>query len=222
MAVPLAVPIALGGAEFLKWLNNKSATNSAADRQFAALDKAQGAIQSASDKAMGYQQTYLENAGKDFNQLRGLVQSGYFQTPYPKSFQPQNFAFNPSQGTANFSPSSYTPMGLPTMPQFQAPAPQAAPQSLPPAPSSFPIPTSPNMGAIQNFPQNPPANVTMPNRNQVPPPVLQNMDPNGTMFRSVNQPLTLQERMEIMRRGRGSSPYIPGYNFQGGLLGGRV
>ena len=178
MADPVTAAVALGGAEFLKWLFNSKATSTATDRQYAALDKAQGAIQGAADKAMGYQKPYLENAGRDHAQMRGLVQSGFFQQPYgksftPQQFSPQGFGFNPSQGSASFTPwqgtlNGYQPTALPSMPQM-APPPQAAPASAgamvrpnatPQALSEWSI----NAGAqqAQNFPQNLPPQMVRP------------------------------------------------------------
>jgi hypothetical protein len=131
MPVPLAIPLAVGGAAFLKWLAGNSANNTAMDRGYDALNKAQGAIEDYSNKAVALQQPYLQNAGADYARQRGLVQSGYYQTPYGQSFTPQQntpqgFSFNPSQGSASFSPfqglvNSFTPQGLPPMPNFPAP-----------------------------------------------------------------------------------------------------
>lgn len=108
MPVPI-LPIALGGLAFLNWLNQRSAGNTAADRQSAALDKAQGAITEGKDKALELFKPYMQNAGQDFNQMRGLVQGGFFQQPSgakftPQQFQQSGFNFNPSQGSASFQP----------------------------------------------------------------------------------------------------------------------
>jgi hypothetical protein len=129
------VPVALAGAAFLQWLNSRNATNTAADRQSAALDKAQGAITQGKDQALGLFKPYLENAGRDYGQLRGLVQSGFFQQPYQKSFQgqsfsPGNFSFDPKQASANFAP--WKPQGGPAGFQAQA-LPSLPPMAQPPA-----------------------------------------------------------------------------------------
>jgi hypothetical protein len=174
---PLTGAAVLGGAEFLKWLFNRSATNTATGKQYAALDKAQGAIQGAADKAMGYQQPYLENAGRDHAQMRGLVQSGFFQQPYgksftPQQFNPQGFSFNPSQSSASFTPwqgklDGYQPTALPTMPQMAPPpsvgatsaGPMMRPNATPQALSEWTM----NAGAqqAQQFPQNMPSTMAM-------------------------------------------------------------
>ncbi len=80
--MPLFDPVSLtvmGGLAFLNYLSNRSATNSAADKQYEALEKAQGAITQGKDKALELFAPYLKNAGKDYEQQRGLVQSGFYQ-----------------------------------------------------------------------------------------------------------------------------------------------
>lgn len=141
--------IATGAASFLKWLIGQNANSDATSQGYAALDKAQGAIQGAADKAIALQQPYLQNAGADYARQRGLVQSGYFQTPYgqsfhPQQYQPSGFTMNPSQGMASFSrqpfqTNSFTPQGLPPMPNLPAYQPPA--QQQPPNTQMAPNPT---------------------------------------------------------------------------------
>lgn len=138
------LPIIKQFGDLLNFLSGKRDTDRAARQMLAALGQARGAIQGGADKAMSYQEPYLKNAGADFDQLRSLVQSGFFQQPYGRSFQSQSFqgpsfALNPSQGKASFSswqpqggPAGFNPMALPQMPQFQPPAaPQAGPMVRP-------------------------------------------------------------------------------------------
>lgn len=128
----------LAGADaagaFLNWLINKDTTSDAKEQLLAALGQAQGAIQTATDRGMSYQQPYLQNAGQDFSQLRGLVNSGWFQQPLQKSFTSQqaptpSFGFNPSTGVANFgafqqgAPGTFSPPSLPAIPNFGQPMP---------------------------------------------------------------------------------------------------
>jgi len=116
-------------------LSGENAIKDATKAQQAALEKALGAITGASDKGLALQKPYLENAADDYTRQRGLVNSGFFQQPYGRSFQsqqfsPQGYAFNPSQGSASFSPwrpqggpAGFQAQGLPNMPQLpQRPA----------------------------------------------------------------------------------------------------
>lgn len=136
---------AAGG--FLNWLMNRGTTEDSQKQLLQALGQAQGAIQTAADRGMSYQQPYLQNAGQDYTQLRGLVNSGYFQQPLQKGFTSQqaptpSFGFNPSAGTATFgafqagAPGTFTPPSLPTVPNFgqsyQPPVPQGTQNQLPP------------------------------------------------------------------------------------------
>lgn len=119
-------------------LSGENAIKDATKAQQAALEKAFNAIQEYTGKAIAQQQPYTQFAGPDFQRMRGLVQSGYFQTPYGQSFQPQQYApsgfsMNPGQGMASFQPQSfrmngYTPQGLPPMPNLPAYQPPPAPQ----------------------------------------------------------------------------------------------
>jgi hypothetical protein len=226
MPIPAGIPIALGGAAFLNWLFNRNATDKAADRQFAALDKAHGAIQGAADKAMGYQQPYLENAGKDFSQMRGLVQSGFFQQPYGQSFQsqsysPAGFSFNPSQGTASFSPwqpqgapASFSGQGLPGLPalQPQANQAQAGPMMRPNASPQSLSEWSMNAGAqqAQQFPQNMPSTMAMTRpgmQNPLNPNAFRNPFPSNPAVQPMDIASLLQSG--LLKRP-GSGPYMPG------------
>lgn len=119
-------------------LSGENAIKDATAAQQAALEKAFQAIQQYTGKAIEQQQPYTQFAGPDFQRMRGLVQSGYFQTPYGQSFQPQQFrpngfTMNPGRGMASFQPqsfqrNSYTPQGLPPMPNL--PAYQPPPQQM--------------------------------------------------------------------------------------------
>lgn len=228
MALGAAIPIVLGGAEFLKWLFSRGSTDSAADAQMEALSKGQGAIESGKDKALELFKPYLQNAGQDYNQMRGLVQGGFFQQPYAKGFQsqsysPQGFSFNPSQGGASFAP--FRPQGGPAT--FQA-------QSLPGMPQQAPQAAMPGQGGQGLVPQRIPPMLQggllgsmsdtlgptappLPNKNQVPNPFMDVVTPPAA--RLPTQPLTFEERMAIMRMG-GSGPFAPyGNPTSGGLLG---
>lgn len=226
-----AIPIILGGAEFLKWLSNRSSTNEAAERQYEALDKAQGAIEGGKNKALELFKPYLENAGRDYAQMRGLVQSGFFQQPYPGSFQsqsyaPQGFGFNPSAGSASFAswqpqgaPAGFNARPLPTMPAFSGPPP-SVPMTRPnatPMPQVGPTPEGMQRG-IENVTSSTlgPTAPPLPNKNQVPNPYADAVTPPGG--RLPTQPLTLEERLVLYRLGRGSGPFAP-YGSSGGLLG---
>lgn len=135
------------------WLSGENATKAAGDKQQEALQKALDVITGGFNKAMDLQKPYTQNAGSDFNRQRGLVQSGYYQTPYNQSFtpqqnKPQGFSFNPSMGGASFTPQKqqglmgYTPQGLPSMGQYAPGAWQAANQP-PPTPQGPQQPQSP-------------------------------------------------------------------------------
>jgi hypothetical protein len=231
---PLTLALLMGGGTFLKWFLSNQANNQAAGRQNAALGQAQGAIQGAADKAMSYQEPYLKNAGKDFEQLRHLVQTGFFHQPYGKSFQSQSFqgpsfAFNPSQGKASFAswqpqggPASFTPQALPGMPAMPAPA-AAAPAMV--RPNAAPIPLSDwtiAAGAKQadSFPRNLPGGWDVHNPARVAQnPYLPNSINGGdlpyTPASLGNQPKTIGDLLRIMRDGSlprgpgGSDTFIP-------------
>lgn len=155
--MPIPLPI-IGGVTaagtFLKWLAGQSANEDATNKGLEALNQAQGAIQTAADKGIALQQPYLQHAGEDYARQRGLVQSGYFQTPYGQSFQPQQYApsgftMNPAQGMASFNPqsfqmNSFTPQGLPPMPNL--PAYQPPPQT----PQGPPLSTQPKIPTFQD------------------------------------------------------------------------
>lgn len=135
--------------QFMSWLMNRGTTADTQQALLSALGQAQGAIQTAADRGMSYQQPYLQNAGQDYSQLRGLVNSGYFQQPLKKSFTSQqaptpSFGFNPAAGVANFgafqpgAPGTFTPPSLPAVPNFgqsyQPPAQVQQPQNQQPPP----------------------------------------------------------------------------------------
>lgn len=111
-------------------LSGQNAIKDATAVQQAALAKAFEVIQQYTSKAIEQQQPYTQHAGEDFNRMRGLVQSGYFQTPGqgftpPQRQAPNGFTMNPAQGMASFQPqtnqvNSYTPQGLPPMPNMPA------------------------------------------------------------------------------------------------------
>jgi hypothetical protein len=165
-----------GGIGLLKWLLANSANENSLNAMNAGFDGASNTIKDSHRIAMKYLQPYLENAGQDYLQQRGLVQSGYYQTPY-KSFQGQDrgpgqsFGFNPGQGRASFTPwqaqggaPSFTPMGLPPRPSFQPPAP---PQPTQPQPQGAPqgltgVPAQILYNVMQREMQIPPPSATTP------------------------------------------------------------
>lgn len=228
-------PIAGGAtaaAAFLQWLAGQSANSTAVNTGLASLNQAQGAIQGAADKSIALQQPYTQNAGADYSRLRGLVQSGYFQTPYGQSFNPQQnrpngFTMNPSQGMASFNPqsfqtNSYTPQGLPPMPNlpaYQAPPPQAqpqAPQTPVFQPSSIADITKIISQARQpTQPLNPSSATPSPVYN---PQTGQN-NPLGTQFKPADPRMpTIQDLILLLNKYPvgGSGPY----GMTGGLMGG--
>jgi hypothetical protein len=228
-----------GGGALLKYWNANRTNDKAADRQYAALGQAQGAIQGAADKAMGYQEPYLKNAGQDFNQFRNLVQSGFFQQPYGKSFQSQSFqgpsyAFNPSAGKATFAswqpqggPASFAPMALPGMPAFTPPqTPGGQPgnmvRTMPKVYESvMEGPYQPGIQDVmrQNLPGTNlgPGGVPNPmeeviNRGKIPVDQSRNFTPNG--------PMTMKQLVDAgyVNRYGGSGTFIPRtYGMPGGM-----
>ena len=76
MIDPVTGTIVLTGMEFLKFLFNKSATNTAADRQYEALDKAQGAITQGKDKALDlFRTTVISNSGMNLVDIRAHLRT---------------------------------------------------------------------------------------------------------------------------------------------------
>lgn len=248
MPAPLAIPLATGVLGFFDWLSKNGASNDAVGAQTDALNKAQGAIQQGADKAMGYQQPYLQNAGQDYARQRGLVQGGYYQTPYDKSFQGQSYApsgfnFNPSQGGASFAPwqpqggpASYTPARLPSQAGFAPPSQPQQQQTQ--APAQMPNPT--NQAALQQqvyqimLRENPQANMS---QMQLPGPSpqnqgLMNYNPQtgqgnplvGQGYKPPDPKIpTLQDYYNLVRTNpwiKGRSGPLEGGMPTGGLLGG--
>lgn len=211
--------------KFLDWLNQGSSIDKAADKQYAALNQAQGAIQGYADKAENLQKPYTQNAGQDFQQMRGLVQSGFFQQPYGKSFtsqsySPQGFSFNPGQGSASFAPwqpqggpATFTPQALPTMPQFAPPPTPQTPQAGTPQTNPM-FPNMERMISIAKAVQQAQQAGAIPNpgamdmhRNPLQPNPLAPANPFG--------PTTVSQVWQQDGRGSGSfdprfSPQIPG------------
>lgn len=111
-----------------KGLLGNSANNQATGIQMNALKNGMGAIQNAGNQGLMAQYPFMQHAGEDFNQQRGMVNSGYYDTPYGKSFTPQQFkpggfSFQPGQQGASFAPQSFsrdsfTPQALPQKPVF--------------------------------------------------------------------------------------------------------
>jgi hypothetical protein len=146
-------------------LSGENAIKDATKAQQAALEKALGAITGAADKGIALQAPYLKNAGRDYEQQRGLVQSGFFQQPYGKSFQsqqysPQGFTFNPNQGQASFAPwraqggpAGFQAQALPNMPQMPAPQQQQQiqPRQNPVPQQGGPMQTTPDPAQVMQM-----------------------------------------------------------------------
>jgi hypothetical protein len=120
------------------FLIGRGTSSAATDEQTSALKSALAQIQQSSDRAQGYLTPYQQGGQQDYNQLRTNINSGYYQTPYDKSYTSQtmpqaSFSFNPSQGTASFGsfqptggPATFTPSALPQRPQATPMTPPAA------------------------------------------------------------------------------------------------
>lgn len=142
MSLTAPAAIGLGVGSFIDWLIGSETNSDTQQALLSALSNAQKSIETAASRGLSYQAPYLRNADQDYTQLRGMVNSGYFQQPLNRGFtsqqaQPQSFSFNPASGTANFAafqpgaPGTFTPPSLPAFPTF-TPPPAAVPQTPPP------------------------------------------------------------------------------------------
>ena len=213
----VAIPVALWAIDKLTGgsMSGSSAISDAMKKMGGSIDKATGTIKDATDKAMGFNQPYMNP--EVFRRLSDLVTSGAFQQPFGKSYQaPQwntpNLTMNPSMGAFSMMPwspgqppPSFTPQGLPAgMAQLiQRPVPQqppVMPPAKPPGQTFGPTPPSQVPKAVDLSKGLPP--IPPPNFGQF---GLKTPQSNVNQFRPFN-PLT--DRTPITRPGSG--PFVPG------------
>lgn len=165
-------------------------------------------INKGREEAMGYNKPYMNP--EVFQKLSSMVQSGFFQQPFQKSFQAHSFQtpgmqFNPSGGSFGYTPwqpggppPSMTPQGLPPMPTFNNPsqmvrAPMPQPQMSSSAPSYDPKAAMLEMSkkAIENsMVQNlPDIWAHVPGGN----PANRNQDPFNRLVSTPGNPVTMQD-----------------------------
>lgn len=239
MAVPVwVVPLIAAAGGIIKSLIESNAQDNAMDALKGGFDQANKTINEANKKAFDMLDPYIKGGKEDYERHRHLSHSGYYDTPYSGTVQPQEFTNQKVQPktfnreTQSYE-SSYEPMQFRPMASLSAPS-LPKPPSAPKTSAPDPVMVRPNINIppsiselifekgieqTKNFPKNPPAGLDFHDpasvaRNPYAKGVANGKDLPYSPHNLGNPNLSIVEIMRIARDGRmpgppGSGTFIP-------------